>query len=139
MISLVLSPTHPEGQRLRRQIAIGLTVCLSIVIAALTLTSIGEVSNVAGSDKLHHFLAFAALTAPCALLYPKSLTWLLPAALVFGGAIEIIQPSVGRGAEWADFLADTLGIAAGTAIGLVLRLTLKKWVDGRPASQNSIS
>ena len=138
MLSLVLSPTHPDGHRLRRQIAIGLTICLSVVIAALTLLPISGAPRVPGSDKLRHLLAFAALIFPCAFVYPKSLPWLLPAALMFGGAIEVIQPAVGRAGEWADFLADAVGVAVGTATGLALRLTLQRRIRRAAALEPTV-
>lgn len=37
-----------------------------------------------------------------------------------GGLIEIIQPFVCRSGEWLDFLADVIGAALGTIIGLTL-------------------
>lgn len=40
--------------------------------------------------------------------------WLL--AIAVGGVIELIQPLIGRGAEWRDVLTDALGAAAGLAI-----------------------
>ena len=75
----------------------------------------------AGTDKLYHFIAFTALVFPCALLFARTLKWVLPAALLFGGAIELIQPYVGRGGELADFVADALGVVIGAALGLTLR------------------
>jgi VanZ family protein len=77
--------------------------------------------TVPGSDKLHHLLGFAALTLPCAILWPRALYWLLPAAMLFGGAIEIIQPGIGRNGEWADFYADVAGATLGVGTGLMLR------------------
>ena len=74
-----------------------------------------------GTDKLYHFIAFTALVFPCALLFARTLNWVLPAALLFGGAIELIQPYVGRGGELADFVADALGVFIGAALGLTLR------------------
>ncbi|MGE0290667.1 MAG: VanZ family protein, partial [Bradyrhizobium sp.] len=37
-------------------------------------------------------------------------------AIAAGGAIEMIQPLFGRGAEWGDWLNDALGAAAGLAL-----------------------
>ncbi len=75
------------------------------------------------SDKAYHVIAFAALIFPGALLYLRSLIWLIPAALVFGAAIELVQPLVGRTAEVADFVADVVGVAC----GLILGLTMRRW------------
>jgi VanZ family protein len=66
-------------------------------------------------------IAFASLIFPGALLYLRSLIWLIPAALVFGAAIELVQPLVGRSAEVADFVADIVGVACGLILGLIMR------------------
>jgi hypothetical protein len=42
----------------------------------------------------------------------------LPFSVTFGGAIEIVQPAVGRNVEWADFYADIMGVGIGTVVGL---------------------
>ena len=77
-------------------------------------------------DKLFHFVAFAALVFPSALLFARSLVWTLPGALIFGGAIELTQPYVGRMGEGADFLADALGVSFGATLGLCLRAVLAR-------------
>jgi VanZ family protein len=46
-------------------------------------------------------------------------------AVAFGGLIEIVQPYVGRGAEWADLVADGLGAALGVSLGLFIRKILR--------------
>ena len=87
-----------------------------ISIAALTLIPLSVPAGALGSDKAHHLLAFAALTLPCAVLYPKALLRVALAAAIFGGAIEVIQPYVGRQGElqislqtwWASVLARRL-------------------------------
>ncbi|RFP88254.1 VanZ family protein [Rhodobacteraceae bacterium 63075] len=73
------------------------------------------------SDKAYHVMAFAGLVFPTALLYARSLIWILPLAVVFGVAIELVQPFFGREAEAGDVLADLIGIGVGTVIGLFLR------------------
>jgi VanZ family protein len=45
--------------------------------------------------------------------------------VAFGGLIEIVQPYVGRGAEWADLVADGLGAALGVSLGLFFRKILR--------------
>ena len=54
---------------------------------------------------------------------PHALRWLIPFALIFGGAIELIQPLVNRAGEWADFWADGIGIGVGVAPGLSVHRT----------------
>lgn len=105
----------------RHQIALIATLILAGVIAWLTLSP--PTPSQAGflPDKASHFIAFAALALPCAIFYARSLKWIMPLAILFGAAIELIQPSVGRSAEGLDFLADCFGLAAGTIIGLTIR------------------
>ena len=108
-------------ERMRRIIALGLTLVLSVIIAILTLLPVSAPQVVPGTDKAHHLLGFAALTFPSALLYPRSLAIVLPCSLLFGGAIELIQPYVGRKGEFADFSADAVGALIGVGLGLTLR------------------
>lgn len=104
--------------------AIFATVILAAAIAYLTL--IPQSLNMGpGTDKLYHFIAFTALVFPCALLFARTLKWVLPAALLFGGAIELIQPYVGRGGELADFVAGVVGLVIGAAVGLTLRSSVR--------------
>ena len=65
--------------------------------------------------------AFAAIAFPTALLARHHLLWLLPLALLYGGAVEVIQPYVGRGRELMDFLFDGLGLLVGAGAGLAAR------------------
>ena len=103
----------------RRAITIWLTIGLTLCIAALTLIPLDVPTGVPGSDKTHHVLAFAALTFPCAVLYPKGLLRVVFAAALFGIAIEIIQPYVGRHGETADVVADLVGVGIGATLGLL--------------------
>ena len=108
-------------KRKRRIMALGLTLVLSIIIAILTRLPVSAPQGVPGTDKAHHLLGFAALTLPSALLYPRSLAIVLPCSLLFGGAIELIQPYVGRQGKFADFFADAVGALIGVGVGLALR------------------
>ena len=42
-------------------------------------------------------------------------------ASVFGGLIELIQPSFGRSADMQDWIADIAGVALGIALALLYR------------------
>ncbi len=98
-----------------------LTLGLALVITYLTLIMKGGGSSSSGFDKIAHFLAFAALAYPVALFQFRSLRWALPLMALFGGAIEIIQPYVGRGRELNDFYADLAGLVAGVLLGVATR------------------
>lgn len=107
--------------RARTRMTIAMTLLLAMAIAIGTLTPQEQaIPAPSGIDKLMHFAAFAALVLPAAVLRPDLLRWLLPVAMIYGGAIEVIQPSVGRHAEWGDFFANTLGILAGAGVGVWL-------------------
>ena len=105
----------------RRRAAYGFAAVLAAIIAVLTLLPQAlPPSASVGIDKLYHFIAFAGLMLPVAALWPKGLVWMIPAALLFGTGIEIIQPFVNRSRELADFMANGAGILAGSAFGFIL-------------------
>ena len=120
MITLFVTNIILDKRR-RRIMALGVTLVLAFIITLLTLLPVSAPQGVPGTDKAHHLLGFAALTLPSALLYPRSLVIVLPCSLLFGGAIELIQPYVGRQGEFADFSADAVGALVGVGVGLALR------------------
>lgn len=116
----------------RHTLALLATTILAVVIAYPTLTPPRlEAPGGFLSDKASHVMAFAALIFPGALLYLRSLVWLIPATLIFGAAIELVQPLVGRSAEIADFVADIVGVAC----GLIFGLTMRRWRFQLPRAQ----
>ena len=74
-----------------------------------------------GSDKLVHFIAFAALAFPLARTGRFGLLPVLIGASAFGGAIELIQPSFNRSADFNDWVADVVGVILGIGLGLLYR------------------
>ncbi|MET0517785.1 MAG: VanZ family protein [Burkholderiaceae bacterium] len=110
-----------------------LLLALLLVISYLALTPLPPKALDTGWDKLNHFLAFASLawTAFWSLA-PRRLRWLwvLLALLAYGGAIELIQLHVpGRDGDWADLLADAIGIS----LGLLPTCLLHRALAGAPA------
>jgi VanZ family protein len=96
-----------------------LLVLLLIAISYLALTPVPPKGVGSSWDKLNHAMAFASL-AFCGhwSLSNWRQRWLaLPLALLaYGGAIELLQLQIpGRDGEWADLLADTVGVALGLA------------------------
>lgn len=68
-------------------------------------------------DKAQHALAFMALCALGLQAYPRHPWRVALWLLAFGGAIELAQAATGwRHGEWADWLADAVGLAAGAAL-----------------------
>jgi len=95
-----------------------LTIVLALTILIGMLAPISEVSTApAGTDKIIHILAFAALVFPLALTRRIGLFPLFIFASLFGGVIEIIQPSFGRDIEFYDWVSDNLGILCGFGLG----------------------
>jgi len=96
-----------------------------LVLAAITILSLlpaPSLPPVPGTDKTHHFIAYAALTFSVALARPKN--WLLIAFffIAWSGAIEIIQPYVNRYGEWLDLAANAGGVACGILLAKIVNL-----------------
>ena len=91
--------------------------CYTAVILLLTLspaTYLKPLSTFTFWDKAEHGLSFALLAWLALLAWPTRPLRLLLALLVFGGAIELVQAATGwRSGEWADWLADGIGLGLG--------------------------
>jgi VanZ family protein len=78
-----------------------------------------------GGDKLDHLLAFGTLGVLATLSFAADVVRLLSVAaalLAYGGFIEIVQTQLPtRTGEWADVLADAVGVVCGLALALALR------------------
>jgi VanZ family protein len=97
-----------------------ITLILLISIATLSLWPAENLPNVPGTDKTHHFIAYAALILPTALRKPKYWLTLTFTFLVFSGAIELIQPYVNRYGEWLDMAANTFGLLCGFILAKIM-------------------
>ena len=74
-----------------------------------------------GTDKVVHLIAFAALAFPLARTGRIGLIPVFVGASAFGGAIELIQPSFNRSADFNDWVADVVGVISGIGLGLLYR------------------
>lgn len=101
--------------------AILISLVVAAVFALFTLSPPGGGTPLPLSDKLLHALAFAILVLPLGWVRPRWWVGLALIALVFGGAIELLQPMVSRSAEWADWGADAIGVAVGLLPGQMRR------------------
>ena len=99
-----------------RSIDIYATVVIAVLIGLATLTPVEKLPDVSGSDKLYHLISFAILTLPIAVIRPKAVWVIFILSVVYGGAIELLQPLVDRNCELADFLADASGAMLGMAL-----------------------
>ena len=107
---------------MRKYLDIPLTVVVTTVLTAAMLWP-HEAPPPApeGSDKLVHFIAFAALAFPLARTGRLGLLPVLIGASAFGAIIELIQPTFNRSADVNDWIADTLGVLTGIGLGLAYR------------------
>jgi len=97
-----------------------LTFTLLVSIATLSLWPAAHLPIVPGTDKTHHFIAYAALILPTALKQPKYYLIIVFGFLAFSGAIELIQPYVNRYGEWLDMLANSLGLLCGWSLAKII-------------------
>ncbi len=103
-----------------------ITLILLASIATLSLWPSTYLPSVPGTDKTHHFIAYAALIFPTALKQPKYYLAIVVAFIAFSGAIELIQPYVNRYGEWLDMMANTLGLLCGWLLAKVILYFFQK-------------
>lgn len=92
---------------------------LLLCVAVLSLMPTGYLPPQVFSlwDKAQHALGFAALALLGLRAYPRQAWPLAAGLLAFGGAIELAQAATGwRHGEWADWLADAMGLALGALL-----------------------
>lgn len=92
--------------------------CVSAVIVLALMPTATQVPST-GWDKGNHLLAFTVLAVLGLRAYPVHTVAVLLGLLIFGGLIELLQSlTPDRMAEWADWLADSLGLLLGWGIVL---------------------
>ena len=119
-----LAPCAPHRYtlRMRKYLDIPLTVAVTAVLTTAMLWPLEAPPPAPeGSDKLVHFIAFAALAFPLARTGRFGVIPVLIAASAFGAIIELVQPTFNRSAELSDWVADTLGVLIGIGLGLAYR------------------
>ena len=112
---------------MRKNFDILLTI---IVTLALTVTMLWPLEAPPpapeGSDKLVHLIAFAALAFPLAYTGRFGLPPVFIGASIYGGAIELMQPSFNRSADFNDWVADIIGVVLGIGGALLHRRIRKR-------------
>jgi hypothetical protein len=118
-----------------RTIGYAVSAGLALIITAALLAPMSGVSGpkVTGLDKIIHFFLFFILVLPALMVAPRIWVWVVPVAIVYGGLIEIIQPYFGRGMEFGDFIANTLGVLAAVPVSRWLNARASK---GRQLAKN---
>ena len=109
-------------QWMRKNFDILLTIIVTLALTVAMLWPLEEPPPAPeGSDKLVHFIAFAALAFPLAYTGSFGLLPVFITASAYGGAIELIQPSFNRSADINDWIADVLGVVLGIGFSLLYR------------------
>ncbi|MDA9943710.1 VanZ family protein [Paracoccaceae bacterium] len=107
---------------MRKYLDIPLTLMVTAVLTVAMLWPIDQPSPTPdGTDKVVHLIAFAALAFPLARTKRFGLTPVFVGASIFGGLIEVIQPSFGRSADMQDWIADIAGVTLGIVLALLYR------------------
>ena len=98
---------------------------LLIGVLALSLLPLAPDAPTTGWDKANHLLAFVTLAVVGCLAYPARIPAALLSLLVYGALIEVLQSFTNyRYAEWADLLADALGILLGWGFWRLARMAV---------------
>ena len=107
---------------MRKYLDIPLTLIVTLILTVAMLWPLDQPHPAPeGSDTLVHFIAFAALAFPLARTGRIGLLPVFTGASAFGGAIELIQPSFNRSADFNDWIVDIIGVIVGIACGLLYR------------------
>jgi VanZ family protein len=107
---------------MRKYLDIPLTIIVTLTLTVAMLWPLEAPPPAPeGSDKLVHFIAFAALAFPLARTGRVGLFPVFIGASAFGGIIELIQPSFNRSADVNDWIADIIGVVLGIGSGLLYR------------------
>ncbi|PVH29638.1 hypothetical protein DDE20_05835 [Pararhodobacter oceanensis] len=119
-----------------RKSGLVLSFMIALATAVLSLTAIPpEAISIEGLDKAYHFAGFLLIIFPLIVTDSRRWYWAVPLVILYGGAIELIQPTVGRSAEWLDFGANVTGVLAGAALAEILHDRIHRSVfDESPLS-----
>lgn len=91
---------------------------LVLAILAGSLLPMPRLATADGLDKLEHFLAYGALALLASgIVVPERLWISMARCFALGVAVELLQGYVvtGRSADWADLVANALGVLAAWA------------------------
>lgn len=97
---------------------------VAAVVGALSLVPGRALPSSQMSDKLEHFLAYAALglIGVATARTSTRMAWSILGIIAFGIAIEFLQMlSPGRHAEFGDAVADAAGALIGGTVAIALR------------------
>lgn len=101
------------------------SLSLLFVVTVLSLYPADELPPFPGTDKAHHFIAYAAVMLPMTLAtllkYPRYWWCFGVLIIAYSGVIELLQPHVNRYGEWLDLAANSGGVLLGAILAVVFR------------------
>jgi VanZ family protein len=112
-----------------RRYWISLTLFILTLITFLSLRPLEKLPLVPGGDKLHHFIAYAALMFPTALKKPNSWVIIFLFFIGWSGVIELIQPYVNRYGEFRDLAANVGGLICGLLLVQLVKRIVPERLD----------
>lgn len=116
------------GLRVAEVVGYGLAIGFAIIGTALMLAPAGPdvPPPFPHFDKLVHFIVFFLIVLPAVAVRPGAWAVIVLGASALGGAIELIQPLVGRERELGDFVADVAGAFAAVPLGHAIARKVSK-------------
>lgn len=123
-----------------RKYPLSLLVIATILFLSLFNPPKTKLDPIPNIDKIVHVCMYGGLELVIWIEYLRhhnNLNWIkilflgIIAPIAFGGLMEIAQMELtqGRSAEWADFLADSVGVLIGAAVGyFAIRTIFRKKV-----------
>jgi len=101
-----------------------LTLVMLTTITVFSLLPLNALPPAPGTDKTHHFIAYALLMLPTALRKPAN--WIIWGLffILYSGAIELIQPFINRYGEWMDLFANSAGVICGAMIAWLINFII---------------
>lgn len=126
-MQMLISLVHDTRWRPAWRALLLLLMCVAAWFAFIPATPSVRLD---GADKIDHLLAFAALGLAASFTVSPGLRRTFQAAaglLLYGGFIELVQTQLPtRHGDWADMLADGMGVAAGLALATLLRRAVRR-------------
>ncbi|NDY71373.1 VanZ family protein [Desulfobacter hydrogenophilus] len=101
-----------------------LTLVILTTITVFSLLPLDALPPAPGTDKTHHFIAYAMLMLPTALRKPANWVILGLFFILYSGAIELIQPFINRYGEWMDIFANSGGVICGAIIAWLINFKI---------------
>lgn len=109
--------------RLPLPLRLGLYALATGILLYLTLAPSQALPEVHLWDKAEHAIAWAVLAGTGLILFPRQAERVAGYALAFGVLVELLQWALpfGRDADWKDWAADAVGVAAALAVFALIR------------------